>query len=491
MATVPFGGTFYKSASLPISAQEIVNLYSNEPQATTPTKQTIFTPAGLKSETTAGVDVNNRGGHVFQDQPYVVNGNTLYRIDQAIDGFGNVTFSSVDVSGGVSIPGTQRVMMEDNGAEGDQLCIVVVEGTNQFNAYIYTKTTNVLVQISDIDFDGPVSSVRYVDGYFMFTKKASQKWFTSNLRDGLSYLATDFILAEADPDNIVGSWVLNNEPLIFGTQSFEPFQNVSQEGFPFQRVEGGVQDKGLRAPFGITEFNDVLIFVGGNVNEDPAIWVTDGGTPQKISTTAIDTELSSYSSAIIESSFAWNYSQAGAQFVGFTFLGRRTFIYDFTSGLWHSRESVDTQGTIIPYRVSSIMDAYGVLLVGDVISENIGTLDLDTYTEYGEFLRRRFVTPQIDNEGEPFYVNALELWGEVGVGLSNGQGSDPKILMSFSTDGAKTYSNPISRSWGKIGQYMLRVIWNSLGRVSREICFKFEMSDPVKWSFGKLEARFD
>ena len=118
---------------------------------------------------------------------------------------------------------------------------------------------------------------------------------------------------------------------------------------------------------------------------------------------------------------------------------------------------------------------------------NIGVLDRRTFTEYGIILRRRFVIPYVDNEGQPFWVDSLELYGESGVGLTSGQGADPQVLMSFSVDGARTFNNRISRSIGKIGEYTKRTIWNSLGRISRNMTIKFEVSDPVKYVFSRVE----
>ena len=330
--------------------------------------------------------------------------------------------------------------------------------------------------------------MRFVDGFFVFSKQDSQKWFNSKLRDGTDYTATDFISAEADPDSLVAMFILNNEVIALGSETFEPYQNIGGSGFPFQRVAGGVQPKGLDSKFAIVEVNDLMIFLGSSVRETPAIWISNGETPEKLSTTAIDNEIAKYSDTTISNTYAFKYSQSGAQFAGFTFPDEETFIYDFTSREWHTRESVDGVGTIIPYRLSSIMDAYGVLLVADAISTKVGVLKRTTFTEFVEIMRRRFVTPQLDNEGEPFWIDALELWGEHGVGLTTGQGSDPQVVMSFSTDGGRTFNNRISRDWGKIGEYDKRSIWNSLGRIPREICFKFEVSDPIKWVFSKVEA---
>lgn len=492
MPAIPIGGHFYRAPSLPIAATECINLYAFIPQATTPTKKALLPPAGIAEATTAGSSVTNRGAHVFKDDPYFVQGNDLYRVDQSIDGSGNVTYSSTRVNGGTSITGTQRVMMADNGNDGDQMVIIDPTSSSQFNAWIYDGTN--LTAISDTDFDGPVSSVRYVDGYFLFTKKDSQRFFISELRDGTSYIATDFASAEASPDPLVGSFILNNEPVLFGSGTMQTFQNQGGSGFPFASVQGSIQNKGLSARHAVAEVNDLMIWLGGAVGETPSIWVTGGGRPEKLSTVPIDDEIADYTDSTIASCFTWKYSEAGAQFVAFVFPGQRCFVYDFTAGEWHTRVSQDGSGTEIPCRIASAVEAFGEVLVGDSISTSIGVLDRSIYDEYGQNdLPRRFVTPHIDNEGLPFFVDAVELVCETGVGLSSGQGSDPLVSMSWSTNGGRTFTDPTERKVGigEIGEYDRRVIWNALGRVPRQVCFKFELSDPVKWAIQKVEAHFE
>jgi hypothetical protein len=492
MPVIPIGGSFYKSDSLPIAAQECSNLYLNIPQTTSTTTRALFATPGIALATTAGTSAQfNRGSYNFLDIPYFVQGVDLYRIDRTIAG-GVTTYTSVRVNGSVELPGTERVVIADNGvsgASGGQMCIILPDSSG-INAYIY-DTTNGLVQIVDGDFDGPVSSVRFVDGYFLFTKTEGQTFFISDLRDGTVYNALDFASAESDPDAIVSSFILHNEVYILGSQTIQPFQNSGGAGFPFTSVQGGIQRKGIKSIYGVEQVNDYMVFLGGAVAETPAIWVTDGGRPEKLSTTAIDNELSRYSDDTISSCFTWKYSQAGSQFIAFTFPDETCFVYDFTSKEWHTRESINSHGEAVPCRISSIVDVYGVLMVGDTISNKIGVLDRDTYTEFSSYIPRRFVTPQLDNEGQPFVIDALELVCETGTGASTGQGSDPIINLSYSTNGGRSFNDQMPRSTGALGEYDQRVIWTSLGRVYREVCFKFEASDPVKWAFLKVEAQID
>lgn len=370
-----------------------------------------------------------------------------------------------------------------------QICIVIPESDLQFNAFIFTIDGG-LNQISDPDFDGPVSSVVYVDGFFLFTKKDGNTFFISAIRNGFSYNALDFSGADVDPDPIRAPFILKNEVFIFGSQTMEPFQNIGGAGFPFIRIEGGVQDKGLDAPFSLVEIDGNMAFIGSADKEDAAIWLSNGGKPQKISSTAIDNQIRTYSDSVIENAFAATYSQSGALFAVFTFPGEETFVYEAVSGFWHTRESTtnEAQNT---WRVSNIIQAYGELIVGDLVSNKFGQIDKEVFTEYGELIKRRFVLPPLDNGGNPFFINSIELVGETGQGNTVDPASDPQVLHSSSRDGGRTFGESLSRSFGEKGEYNIRCIWDQLGRVPRSYMPRFEVSDPVKWAFYKVEANID
>jgi len=52
----------------------------------------------------------------------------------------------------------------------------------------------------------------------------------------------------------------------------------------------------------------------------------------------------------------------------------------------------------------------------------------------------------------------------------------------------KTWTAPRIRSLGRIGKYGHRVIWRRNGQAQRFEIFRFQMSDPVRPVFIKLEA---
>ena len=55
---------------------------------------------------------------------------------------------------------------------------------------------------------------------------------------------------------------------------------------------------------------------------------------------------------------------------------------------------------------------------------------------------------------------------------------DPKIMLQFSDDGARTWSNELQASIGKQGEYLTRAVWRRLG-CARQRLFKVSVTDSV------------
>ena len=64
------------------------------------------------------------------------------------------------------------------------------------------------------------------------------------------------------------------------------------------------------------------------------------------------------------------------------------------------------------------------------------------------------------------------------MGLTTGQGSDPKVMLEKSDDGGLTWDALPDRPWGKRGQTERRAVWYSLGS-ARERVYRASVSDPV------------
>jgi len=463
--TLPIANGYYQSDSLPISAQECINLYPNIAQAPALNQETLFGTPGLVQVASASDIDTCRGAHEMNGVPYFVIGGHLYSMAS------DYTLTQIDV-----IAGTGRVSMADNGT---QLLVLVPGG----NGYIYNHSTDTFAQITDADFtaNGNPQQVVFIDGYFCLTTD-SKKFIVSALNDGLSYNALDFGTAESDPDEIVAPIVFKNQLFIGGSQTIEAFQNIGGADFPFQRT-GLFLSKGISSPFSIQSIQDTFVFVGAGANESPAIWALSGNSVAKISTTAIDKELSALTESQVADIYSWAYAEKGAYFVGFALPGT-TLVYYTISKRWHERKSY-VDGSLGAYRVNALVRAYNQLWAGDLVDGRIGRLSQEVYTEYGTEIRRSIVTQPFQNNMESFVLPELELTVESGVG--NSDAMDPKVGLERSTDG-KLWSDARYRSIGKTGEYNRRVIWNRNGRASRFELFRFSMSEPVKPVFIQMTA---
>lgn len=477
MIPLQITGGFYESDSLPISAQQCTNWYVNIPQTEGAlTQGNLFGTPGLAQLISSGTTNSaNRGSHVKAGIPYFLNGTTLYRLDRTVDSLGVETFTLASLG---TIAGTERASFADNGTE----MIIIAGGSGWIMDESVSPT---ITLITDVDFtttNGTPEQVKFVDSFFVVTTD-SKKFIRSNANDGLTWNPLNFFSAESDPDDIVSLVVHKNQVFIAGAETIEEFRNLAGV---FQR-SNFIIDKGVFSPFGIVNTSDSFMFVGGGVNESPAIWALSGNSVQKVSTTAIDAVLREMSTEDIQVAFAWVYAQSGAYFVGFTF-PTRTFVFDTITGKWHERKSqiTDAKGavTVSKWRMNSLVSAYNKVLCGDAVDGRIGNLSLDVFTEYEDNIVRTFTSVPFSNQGDSFAITKLVATMEGGVGDAV---NDPQLRLSVSKD-AKKYNNEISRGFGKIGEFLRQPIWRGLGRFTQLSVLRFVLSDAVKPVFIKLEA---
>ncbi len=494
---IPIAQGFYVSDALPISSQRAVNWIPNAPQTDTITNGNLFgTPGIVELTTHTGIDTT-RGAHVMAGVPYFVIGLTLYRLnEESPDVFSTTALGTIE--------GADRVFMADN---GEQLCIVAVpDDLTTGKSYILPRDTELLVEITDPNFDGPAASVVYYSSFFVFHKSDGKKFFNSNVADGLTYDAFDFNDATADPDQIRALSVYRDQLYVIGSETTQVFRATPRVPAPLQSIQGAVLDVGITSPQSVSLFAGRFAFVGAGVNESPAVWIVNGASKKKLSTTAIDNELSKLTEDEVGNIHSWVYSESGGYFFGLV-LPETCFVYDVINQRWHERQSVKGT-TLSQYRVSTMTSAYGRVLVGDLQDGRIGQLNEDVYTEYNTIVQRFMTTRPFDNLGNPGFVSSIEAVVENGVGLaadvsvSSGKtpgnqdilvtgGKDPQITFSWSDDGGRTFVGNLSRSMGLIGEYRERPIWRRLGRFSRSRVLKFEVTTPNKATLIKVEANFN
>lgn len=476
MTQLPITGGFYQSDSLPVSAQQLINAYVQIPETEGAwSEEVIFGTPGLVQRATTGETFSdqNRGALTMAGVPYFVNGNALFSVSD------DDLTTNLGIVGGVE---SDRVSMAQNGTQ----LIIVVPDTGL--GYIWNHETEVFSIIVDEDFtttNGVPRFVDFDDSYFIVSTDDGKKFKISNVNDGLTWNALDFGSAEGNPDDIVAPKSFKDRLYIFGTDTFEAFRNIGGADFPFQSIQGGLQNIGVTAPFSLVDGRDFFYFIGSGEGERVAIWKTDGQAPQRASTAAIESVLQSLSDEEIADIFAVSYAEKGAFWVGFH-LPNTAFYFNEVNGRWQERQSENNTLTI-GWRVASIVEAYGRLYVGDTQSGIIGTIEGSVYTEYGNDILRTLVTAPFDIEENVFFLPQLELSMEGGT-ADEDTAPEPKIRMSTSSDGGRTFSEPRIRSLGRTGDFRRRVVWNRNGRFSRTAILKFQFSSPTKFVIVRLDV---
>ena len=473
---LPLGFSFYQSENVQYASSRCINWIPIVAEGPALNPKALMQPPGLKQIIDSGLG-NNRGGLTMKEVPYHINGNSLI----------SESFVGVVTNHG-TIPGSGRVSLATNG----QYLVIVIPGVS---AFAYDNVALTLTQITHVDFRVS-DTVVFKDGYFVFSASDGTVFFNSSLNDPFTYDALDTGTAEINPDRIVGLHVNHNELFVGGGETFELFQNVGGEGFPFQVIPGANIQKGVHAKFSMIEFDNTFCFVGGGLNELSAVWKVSGSSSAaKLSTDLIDAEIQKFNEAEIKESFALTYAIKGQFFASFTFeserIPSRTFVYNATASVlagapvWFELQTGITDGR---FRVQSVVKAYGKLIVGDDRSGIIGEFDDKTLDYYGDYIFRQSASQPFSLGGDTVYAGEFEATFQSGVGVTGGD-DNPHCMMDISNNGGVTFGSKTNRKLGKVGQYQRRSIWERQGRFPVERVIRLTVVAKVKANLMRIAAR--
>lgn len=315
-------------------------------------------------------------------------------------------------------------------------------------------------------------SIDYLDGYTIWNRSGTKQFFLSGLYDTTSIDALDFAPAESTPADLVRVLVDHRELWLFKENGIEVWANTGASPFPFARIPGAVLERGCAAKLTCAKADNSVFWLG----DDLIVYRANGYQPTRISTHGMEDEIRAFST--VSDAYAFTYSQGGHTFYCITFpTGGRTYCYDAATNGWHDRQS-GTDLAPMPWKVTCVAAAFGKLYAGFTLGR-LCEMDMDTYTEAGETIRRVVRTTPFYADGEEAIMHLAEVECELGVGLASGQGSNPQIMLRWSNDGGATWSNERSASMGARGVRGNRVLFRRLGSF-RQRTLEFSISDPVK-----------
>lgn len=368
------------------TGQRLVNLYAEPNPEGSKYPFTLYGTPGQIEWANLGTNKAVQGQQKMGSLLYAVSGNEVFKVteDKVITSLGSIT-------------GTEdRVMMSNNGT---QMSILNPDGD------MWVATSSTLNEVTDGDF--PVaSSVTFLDGYTIVTKKTTGQFNISGLYDSPVWDALDFATAEEQPDNLVAAVGFNGALVLLGENSLESYYNQGSADFPFAQIPGRVNTtRGCAARDTIVQDDNGLFFLGN----DRIFYRLDGDTPKRISSHAVETALAGYTT--ITDAFCLIYDIDGHKFLVLTFPSENaSWSLDLATGAWHERTTL-IGGLPKRWRGNCYESFAGKQLIGDNSDGRIYELSPTTYTEAGGVTESAAASDNLDtisggNEGDLIFIRA-------------------------------------------------------------------------------------
>jgi len=448
---VGFGPGFYVRTTFGAPPLGLVNLYAEAAPNQKDRQYTLNPTPGLTayqslSGTIRGIFYQQG---VFGNDIFVVHDANLSRINEA----GVVTAVSASVAGTEAVSAAFSTIDE----------MILVAGGN---VYSYDGTT---FATETVDAALNFVSAAYIDGRFVVVPNDSSRFYWSNVLT-TTFDSLNFATAEFSGDDLVALVSQRNAIVLFGTNTTEVWVSTGDANAPFQRDTRGIIEKGCIGPRAAVLVNQAIVWTGA----DRVVYRLDGYQATPISTPAISEKMGS---ADTRMSF---YIEDGHQFV-LVSQPDSAYVFDTSTGEWHERRSRNTDG-YIPY---AYVFRGGNHYAASRYNGNIYTQSKTVYTEDGNILAREasvFVPSQ-----SAISCDTVVLDGARGAGLIAGQGENPIILLDWSDDGGKSYTNARNLYPGRVGEFSTRMFTTRLGTLRPPgRVFRVRFTDPTLFRLDGL-----
>ncbi len=297
----------------------------------------------------------------------------------------------------------------------------------------------------NLPFSGGPVSASYQDGFGIVNDSGTNAWYQSDLDDLSSWQALNFANANSQPDNVVALADIIREVWVFKQDNIEIWINAGLPGFTFQRLQGVFIEFGCAAAASIARAGESLLWLSRNEQGQGVVRMSDGYTPRRVSTHALEFQIAKY--GMVADAIGYAYQQEGHLFYVLTFpTGNATWALDLTSTqnlgypCWHRRaEWLDGKWNRHWGNAYATFPATGSQYTprGVTTSSEIATSGalLGVPSTFTDALFSAWVFLPDDGSPHGFYFSnqATETGGDNGgfqVGIFNDQTSSPQIVVN-------------------------------------------------------------
>lgn len=464
--TVPINiaGPSYQHRSRALSSQSTINFYQEFDES----GKSPLTLQSFPGQTVFAASVGaDRGQEIMGEVQFRVAGSRLQEISRA------------------------GVVTDRGEITGDERCIMANDGVNLFVVHAgiiqqYASDTQTLSFVTDPDIVGSIA-VDFLNNQFIYTKP--NLFIISDVGDGSQASGLNAAQAESQPDDLVRAYVFDQLVYMLGTRSTEPWYNSGSGSPPFERIDTQIISIGIAAIHSVDHNDNFMYWLG----DDRQVYQASGGRQNRISSIAVAHAIEGYET--VDDAVGWTMTLEGQNFYVLTFPTENQ-TWAVNEGLgndgWFQLSSGLTGGK---YNATSHSYVYGKHLVSHETDGDLLELDLDSFTNNGEIIKRTRVMSSISGDkigarGKRVQMSRFELILETGVGLISGQGEDPIIIIEASYDGGKSFTAGTFMKIGRLGETNIRAEWWSL-RSFYDLIIRITTSDPVHYTIqsGAIDLR--
>lgn len=177
----------------------------------------------------------------------------------------------------------------------------------------------------------------FSDSYFIVIFAGSNKFQMSQVLDGTTWPGTLVNEVEVFSENIASIIVNHREPWIMGSLRSQPYQDTGSLEV-FDVIPGTLIEKGCAAVFSPCRVDNSVFWIDSDERGALSAWRSNGYTPTRISTYAVEYDLSTNPQSAIQGMTSYSYEDAGHIFWVLYIPGSSwSWCYDVTENLWHKR----------------------------------------------------------------------------------------------------------------------------------------------------------
>ena len=302
----------------------------------------------------------------------------------------------------------------------------------------------------------------FLDTYFFAVDGDTNDVYMSESSNGMSWLAEEKFSKEGYPDEIATILADHEELWLFGSHhSTEVWRNEGDENLPggFRRDPGAFIHMGCVAPWSVASVDQGVAWLAGDTRGKPFAAKTDGFTPSRISTHALETIWETYTN--VADCYAYAVAYKGHSFYVMNFqTDNATWVYDVTTREWHRWS---TNGLTHKFRGRNHCFVFGKHFVGDHTTGVIYEMSDEFADDNGTAISWERACPHTADELKRIFYSEVELDAEVA-----SDGTTPSVTLDWSDDGGHNFGTAKTIT-PSLGNRKGRLRWRRVGSARNRV----------------------